>query len=537
MSFNLKEFMTRTAGKTNLNTTTEGQFAKPKGQVPSQTQEAQLEKARGKDSAVALSEKQLESVRTKKDAPTQTTEVQLDRKDNTPNATSEKQLDESRQDGSMAPVEKRLDKVRESTFNLSSFLGKTAKKEKKDKTNATTEAQLGERGEKEPKELPEAQLQHERFQKAISTVEQQLESVRTGEAHKLTEAQMDESKSKLVQHRNSDTSAGDIPKLEEQRLAAKTTQEGEKYEAASETDKKLMLPKVEGKDGLKTASAAPLPGQFGQGLNAEAMNMLKQYDIKPTDLFRFDTDQTPFKDIYMGIQEAKKGNNTALKTALEKRFGHNGWWQRRLSGLPAGAVGKSAYRYDEPFNVGGIEFDSPNMFDDSTPFKSVMPDVDALADDMAKHKGRRTMEEAALAEGATKGVKPPSESEVSKINESYGDESDEKLPEEIGDDGLPVDDKIAEDNSQDIQVGSSIMRQITLSFDPSEFESDNDVKTEATSYLLSSYPSLFSFKVGKYPIEIGKSISVMMADGKAVAMLPIAAFKSVNKPTNDSEAA
>jgi len=74
----------------------------------------------------------------------------------------------------------------------------------------------------------------------------------------------------------------------------------------------------------------PQEGEFGYGLNQEAMNLLKQYDIKNTDLFRYDTQSSNFKDIYLGIQEAKKGNIQALKDALKSRFGENKWYQNTL---------------------------------------------------------------------------------------------------------------------------------------------------------------------------------------------------------------
>jgi hypothetical protein len=60
------------------------------------------------------------------------------------------------------------------------------------------------------------------------------------------------------------------------------------------------------------------------------MELLKQYDIKNTDLFRYDDEASHFKDIYLAIQEAKKGNIEVLKNALEARFGKKKWFQKNI---------------------------------------------------------------------------------------------------------------------------------------------------------------------------------------------------------------
>jgi hypothetical protein len=49
------------------------------------------------------------------------------------------------------------------------------------------------------------------------------------------------------------------------------------------------------------------------------MNMLKQYDIGSHDLFKYDDPGSSFPVLYAAIQEAKKGNNAALKAELEKQ--------------------------------------------------------------------------------------------------------------------------------------------------------------------------------------------------------------------------
>jgi len=75
---------------------------------------------------------------------------------------------------------------------------------------------------------------------------------------------------------------------------------------------------------------APQEGQYGNGLDEEAMGMLKQYDITAEKLFRYDSATAPMKDIYEGIQAAKQGNNSALLAALEARFGKKNFWQKKL---------------------------------------------------------------------------------------------------------------------------------------------------------------------------------------------------------------
>lgn len=61
--------------------------------------------------------------------------------------------------------------------------------------------------------------------------------------------------------------------------------------------------------------------EFGYGLDQEAMNLLYKYDITNSNLWRFDDPNSKFQDIYLGIQQAKNGNNEALKEALHSRFG------------------------------------------------------------------------------------------------------------------------------------------------------------------------------------------------------------------------
>jgi hypothetical protein len=373
MEFNLKQHIAKKAAVGNLNTTTEGQLDN-KGKAPNSLSEVQLNKSRSKNESDVIAEKQLDKVRANKAAPASTTEAQLPQKGKEPVTTSENQLEGNRPGGSTAPVEKRLDNVRSATFNLKDFMAKQAAK-KKDKSDQVTEGQLGERGKKEPKDLTDAQLDKGRKDTKPVTTQALLEKARTGEADRLVEARLDSSDSKLMKHRNPDASKGDIPKLEEQRLKSKKIAEGEKYEPASTTDKNLMLPKVNGKDGLKTASS--------------------------------------------------------------------GFWQTKMAqAIPTGLP-------PEPMT--------------------------APAEDLS-----------------------------------------------VEDDDKPL---VYEDDSQDVNVGQTTMKQITIRFDNSQLTTERDTLDAVTNLLLSIHPSLRSH-MQSGGLSLSKSISLDMEEGKATAMLPADVFTS-----------
>jgi hypothetical protein len=147
------------------------------------------------------------------------------------------------------------------TFNLKEFLSRTAAKtetpsSKKGQDAIPTEVNLrGGNESKEVVEIFEQQLEPHRKEENDRITEVQLDKVRKEAISdiKITEGRLDDSKSKLVTHRDDKTHVGDVPKLEEKRLASKPV-ENEKYEAASTTDKKKMWPIFTGKDGIRTAS-------------------------------------------------------------------------------------------------------------------------------------------------------------------------------------------------------------------------------------------------------------------------------------------
>jgi hypothetical protein len=99
-------------------------------------------------------------------------------------------------------------------------------------------------------------------------------------------------------------------------------------------NKKLILSKKEwesiGKKAGWTGNSIPKENEFGYGLDQKAMDLLFQYDITNSDLWRYDSPDSSFKEIYNGLQEAKKGNLEALKSALESKFGKIKWHQKRI---------------------------------------------------------------------------------------------------------------------------------------------------------------------------------------------------------------
>lgn len=118
-------------------------------------------------------------------------------------------------------------------FNLKTF----AAKQPQD-VHETAESRLTKEHSEAPEEITENQLDKDRVGEKNVLTEQLLEKSRTGGSDKITEKNLNDSKSKLVQHRNTEASAGDINKLEEQRVDQKKKVEAETTEPASTTPKK-----------------------------------------------------------------------------------------------------------------------------------------------------------------------------------------------------------------------------------------------------------------------------------------------------------
>lgn len=709
MPFNLKDFLSKKASKSDVNKTTEGQLAND-GNGPNTLGENQLNGVRGKQ-PTATSEKQLDAVRSKKDAPDEVTEAQLGtRKGPVPGFLTDKQLDADRTTHSEAPVEKMLQEVRgagekhmvkEAQYPIDWFeqdpgdinagldneftttdsdtgehvikyalisavrrhfvehftkhpehidklnrkwktiltpmindardalstqpkqnlnindanvtppAGKAAGFSLKDfrAAQSITEGQLGKRG-KQPNEVTEALLESNRTDGAGMPTERRLEKARTGEAQKLTEAQMDDSKSKLVKHRNPEASMGNINKVEEQRIAAKDAQEKQAYKPASETDKDKMFPEEKGKDGLRTAQAKP--GPYGNhdanfsttfsnpveiaGLIVEDANkMLQAAQVNPKDsksfLFWFDTIETALKrgrSQYGQWLKASASSRAGMERTAQSTIGSPGLPVTRslnsesldavaqmlksqmdlmveesrllkmaILNIKKGDVNEALMNLGEVVNYYGPNRQVPFLIEEAMKYLNGVnqaPSRAASGDGM----GRTAQEEFSLGfleRGPgdnpldTSGDFPLSEADPYKrvsprADDFQGDSggpsdaelaeiegSDDALPEEagdvVGDEGEPAE-GFVEASVNDVTVGTSKMRQIALSFDPSAFSNDEDVKSGASEWLLSHYPSLFSYKGDgrKGGVNVRKSLTVSMEDGTAVAMFPADAFKT-----------
>ena len=177
-----------------------------------------------------------------------------------------------------------------STFNFNKFLSKIAKKGDVEHIDEHLRDERG--GDLDaPDTLTENQIDKDRKETKETTTEEKLEKVRTGSSELLVEGLLNDSKSKLHQHRNEDASAGDINKLEEQRMANKNRQETEKQEPSSETGKKnrLLDNDTSKDDGLKLAGWG---WEFGKTARVvpqgspSAMYYCKDcgaaYDVKPS---------------------------------------------------------------------------------------------------------------------------------------------------------------------------------------------------------------------------------------------------------------
>jgi hypothetical protein len=535
MSFNFKRYIEKTAAKQPQ--TTEGQLYR-KSKTSDKLQEGQLDKNRSK-APDAVFEKQLEKVRSD-NTIFYTTEGQLENRCDAPEQTSEAQLGENRCKCSPELTEKTLGTVRKSGFNLKSYLTKTATK--KSKVPVITERQL-DNDEKGPNSTTDFQLDGLRSVKegSGSLIENTLEKSRTGEPAKLLEGLLDESKSKLVQHRNPKTAQGAINKLDEQRMSNK---KAEKYEPASETDKDMMLPEVKGEDGLRTANkhiritkVAQVPGvnQFGNGLNQEAMKLLAQYHIGPHDLFRYDTPNSEFQDVYEGIQAAKQGDIAALKTALKSRFGQPSLMSRVVGSVTA-STNKLA-QYDYPVEPGILERPSRGWspdFDEQDQFEEFSPDLDQIDSGLSFPDEEK--EYGALIEQLTSGIEVPDEEEIASLGLSNPDEIDDSEPnfgvksddpeeaEEVEEEYIEDSEDFNVESSQDLSVGKTEMRQVVLSFDPNRLKDKFDVKQRAISFLYSKYPKLFSAKIKGKQVEVSQNLNINMYEGRITTTLPKSVF-------------
>jgi len=122
-------------------------------------------------------------------------------------------------------------------------------------SDAHTDRMLGEQHEEAPEEITNKQLDSYRSKSEPEvTIEKLLENKRTGSSDVILERNLDTSKDQFgSNHRDASTYEGDIPKLEEKRLASENVYEKEEYEPASETPKRQRWWEVKSEDGLKIA--------------------------------------------------------------------------------------------------------------------------------------------------------------------------------------------------------------------------------------------------------------------------------------------
>lgn len=126
--------------------------------------------------------------------------------------------------------------------------------------NEHIDMRLRDAHEKAPDVINEKQLESYRATEANVAIEKLLEDKRTGEETEITEKRLDTHKSKFAnKYRNPDAHAGDINKLEEQRLLNDPS-EKEKYEAASSAPKEFRWwENTKSSDDLKLAKDTKKP--------------------------------------------------------------------------------------------------------------------------------------------------------------------------------------------------------------------------------------------------------------------------------------
>lgn len=71
--------------------------------------------------------------------------------------------------------------------------------------------------------------------------------------------------------------------------------------------------------GWLSGPNVPSSGEFGYGLDAEAMSLLAKYQLDQ-ELFKYDSPNSGYPELYEGIQAAKQGNNEVLRQALVAQF-------------------------------------------------------------------------------------------------------------------------------------------------------------------------------------------------------------------------
>ena len=220
---------------------------------PKTTSEDQLDCCRTKKEQSKTTEEQLSHLRgnDKNDKAMEKKLIDLNGKDKDLSSTTEKQLGGDRTEAPGQITEKQL---------ASAPLRYNASK-KKANPELPIDKKLSDQKvpRKSPTSIGEDQLEDYRADIPTAITEKQLDKPRDAapEASILVEGLLNESKSKIVKHRNEDASKGNLNKLEEQRLAGDKApvQEEEKAEFASESEKDQQFKTKKGDDGLRLAQS------------------------------------------------------------------------------------------------------------------------------------------------------------------------------------------------------------------------------------------------------------------------------------------
>lgn len=241
-----------------------------------------------KNNEDSVTELKLRGLKNQKEEPSTTSEEQLDccRTKKEPVKTTEDQLSPLREDDKNDKVmEKKLTDLNSKGKDVSSTTEKQLSGGRTEAPGQTTEKQLAstplrynaskkkvnpdlpidkklsdlKAPRKSPTSIGEDQLEDYRADIPTAITEKQLDKPResAAEASILVEGLLNESKSKIVKHRNEDASKGNLNKLEEQRIAGDKApvQEEEKSELASETEKDQQFKTKKGDDGLRLAQS------------------------------------------------------------------------------------------------------------------------------------------------------------------------------------------------------------------------------------------------------------------------------------------
>ena len=369
------------------------------------------------------------------------------------------------------------------SFNLKKYLEKSSAKVK----DATlTEYQLRNTGKdtpKEPEQISEAQLAKQRTDKDPDTItEKQLDKVRKESGSEvLIEKQLDTSKSKIVTHR-SDTYSGNVPKLEEQRLAGKPV-EKEKYEDAATTDKKKMFPQVKGKDGLKTASfvvKASLQSDIFEALDVAGKTKRLVTSSEYASVINslspgLSNDQ--INKIINDYVESKRPVQDSTKTAQTMDY-----FLGQEEDIP------------DP-RIGDIGVDT--VID---PTEGVIEDDDFDIEDIDDEDGDDDLDRA--IDQITKDVDLPSEADLSAVER--GDMTEDPA------DQVPI---FTVTPPVTLDAGGTDLIQFHVQFDPFSFDNDKEAVTQALVWMSGQYPNLDIKKAQKGMVKD-------IANGRLTFVLP-----------------